>query len=91
MAEITKETPPKNKLKEVFTGIVIILLKYLLIYFMCLRVLSVCMFTICELEDVCVTRRCYILHLLGLTGGCELPHGYWELNLGPLEENIQCS
>jgi len=20
------------------------------------------------------------------TGGCELPHGYWELNSGPLEE-----
>jgi hypothetical protein len=22
----------------------------------------------------------------GITDGCELPHGFWELNLGPLEE-----
>lgn len=22
----------------------------------------------------------------GVTDGCELPHGHWELNLGPLEK-----
>ena len=32
--------------------------------------------------DVCLCNLC----MSGMTDGCKLPHGCWELNLGPLEE-----
>jgi hypothetical protein len=46
----------------------------------------------------CLMATCYHFHVrvwegvgcpgTGVTGSCELPHGCWELNPGPLKEQL---
>lgn len=35
---------------------------------------------------LCLCIRGYQIPRTGVIDGCKLPHGYWKLNLGPLEK-----
>lgn len=48
-------------------------------------VLLVCVYTTC-MQYLCRTRRGFRSLGNGVRGGCNLPCGFWKLNLGPLEE-----
>ena len=47
------------------------------VYFMCMSVIPACMQCTQRLEEGIISPR------TGVIGGCELPCGCWELNLGP--------
>lgn len=54
---------------------------------MCMSVLSACMCT-CHVYAVLMEPEGGIGSLgPGITSGCELTHGSWELNLSPLQEH----
>lgn len=38
------------------------------------------------MQYLCRTRRGFTYPGTGVRGGCNLPCGFWKLNLGPLEE-----